>query len=193
MGRSVVSKHYFRSTFNQPIYILEYGKHIILLWPYFESYVVKNNQKLLNERGLVIVLIEMGQRKMYTAIFITLCLRRGSSGFVEQRNWGRICSGIRYYGNFSTEFFIPAGGGFSRKWFTEYGILRSLFYGSAKFFTCYLVKTKRSFHGFFQSALSILRITEGTLVKNHRNGGFQPKIARNSGFLLLTWWPPPWE
>ena len=45
---------------------------------------------------------------------------------------------------------------------------------------------------FIQSAASIHRITGSRiLVKNHQNGGFQLKIARNNGFLP-PWWLPLW-
>ena len=79
------------------------------------------------------------------------------------------------------EFFIPAGSRFSRKCYTEYGILIK-FYGFAKFFTCYLVKRKQSLLGFFnQQILFLVSQGRGILVKNHWNVGFQLKIALNGG------------
>ena len=47
----------------------------------------------------------------------------------------------------TTEFFIPAGCGFSRKWYTECGILKNI-YRFAEFFTYCLAKRKPSLLGF---------------------------------------------
>ena len=68
------------------------------------------------------------------------------------------------------------------------------FYGLAKFFTYCLVKRKRSLVGFSsQQHQSFVSQEFGILVKNHRNGGFQLKIARNGAWaftpLSLTF-PP---
>ena len=51
----------------------------------------------------------------------------GSSGFAEQQNWEKFVAeyGILAIFDGTTEFLIPAGGEFSRKWYNEYGIFIS--------------------------------------------------------------------
>ena len=109
----------------------------------------------------------------------------GSAEFVKQRNWEKFCHGRRNSGNFRRNGGIPHpcwGRIFSTMihWMLSF----YKFYGICEILHLLPRKKEVVTSWYFQWAALILRITGAqNLVKNHRYGEFQVKIARNGRFL----------